>query len=44
MKSFAVSVFFLLVCPSFVFAQKVIYQKIDESVAVDNGGNGGVGW
>lgn len=44
MKSFALYVFFLWFCSSLAPAQKATYQKIDESVAVDNGGNGGIGW
>src|SRR3954467_8593169 len=44
MKRCMVCLFFLSFYSGLVFAQKVVYQKIDESVAVDNGGNGGVGW
>jgi hypothetical protein len=43
MKVFGLS-FFLLLASGLVSAQIYTYTKIDESAAVDNGSDGGVGW
>ena len=44
MKVFGLFLCFLLLASGLASAQIFTYSKIDESVAVDNGANGGVGW
>jgi hypothetical protein len=44
MKLFGLFFFFLLSAAGLVSAQTFTYSKLEESVAVDNGSDGGVGW